>query len=206
MLQGDTLPSIAAAEGHPDWRAVWDHPQNAELKRLRKSPNVLAPGDVVFVPDKSPGEQRVASGQRHRFVVSGATITLELTLRDRKGSALANKSFEIAAGGVTRTGTTDGDGHLEVKLPVTAREGTLLVSGGGGPELTVPIAIGHLDPVDQDSGVRQRLRNLGLLPHASPSAAVVEDVVRRFQKANGLADTGTVDEATRDKLREKHKS
>ena len=201
-VQGDTLPSIAALEGHADWRAIWDHPENAELKRRRQSPHVLAPGDVVFIPEKEQREERVASGQRHRFVVKNATMTLKLVLKDRKGTALANKAFELVAGGVTRTGTTDGSGKLEVKVPTSARGGTLKIKD---PDMTFPIAIGHLDPVDEESGVRQRLRNLGLLPHASPTQDHIERALRIFQKANDLTVTGTIDDATRTKLREKHK-
>ena len=47
---------------------------------------------------------------------------------------------------------------------------------------------------------------LGLLPHASPTQADIEDALKRFQKANGLTDTGSVDDATRTKLREKHQA
>jgi hypothetical protein len=200
-VRGDSLPSIAAAEGHPDWRAVWEHPENASLRERRKSPHVLAAGDVVFVPDKTQAEKRVASGSRHRFTVRGATVALKLTLRDRKGSPIANKPFELAVGGVTRTGTTNGDGYLEVRVPVTSREGTLKIAG-----VTFPIAVGHLDPVDEPSGLQQRLRNLGLLPHASPTAAQIEDALRWFQKVNDLPESGTADAATRDKLLEKHKA
>jgi hypothetical protein len=202
VAQGDTLPSIAALEGHADWRAIWDHPENAELKRRRQSPHVLAPGDVVFIPEKEQRDEQVASGQRHRFVVKNATMPLKLVLKDRRGEPLANKAFELVAGGVTRTGTTDGNGKLEVKVPTSAREGTLKIKD---PDVTFPIAIGHLDPVDEESGVRQRLRNLGYLPHERPSARIVEDAIRRFQVENDLSETGTADEATRTKLREEHK-
>ena len=201
VAQGDTLPSIAALEGHADWRAIWEAPENADLRRQRHSPHVLAPGDVVFIPEREQRDEQVASGQRHRIVVANATMPLKLVLKDRKGDALANKPFEIVVGGVTRTGTTDGAGKLEVKVPTSAREGTLTIKD---PDMTFPIAIGHLDPVDHESGVRQRLRNLGFLPDERPSARVVEDAVRRFQDAHDLPATGTVDDATRAKLRELH--
>ncbi len=205
VIQGDSVPSIAASEGFVDWRAIWDHPENTELRALRASPHILAEGDVVFVPERVTHQQSVATGQRHRFVVRVPTIAIKMTLKDRRGRALANRRFELDAGGVTRSGTTDGDGRFEVSVPATASSGELRLLGANGPELTMPLAIDHLDPVEQPSGVRQRLRHLGFLPQQDPDPRAIEAALRDFQRAHRLPESGTADDATCATLREKHK-
>ena len=52
VKQGDSLASIAFDHGL-FWQSVWNHPNNARLKQQRGSPNILKPGDVVFVPDEN---------------------------------------------------------------------------------------------------------------------------------------------------------
>jgi hypothetical protein len=71
VRQGECLASIAARHGLPSAEALFDHPDNAELKRRRKHPGVLSPGDVVKVPEREPGElshehERLASVEQRR--------------------------------------------------------------------------------------------------------------------------------------------
>jgi len=47
IRQGDSIPSIAKSNGLL-WKQIWEHADNAELKKLRKDPNVLCAGDVVM--------------------------------------------------------------------------------------------------------------------------------------------------------------
>ncbi len=48
---GDYLVKIANEHGIANWKTIWDHPNNAELRKKRKSPDVLFPGDQVYVCD-----------------------------------------------------------------------------------------------------------------------------------------------------------
>jgi hypothetical protein len=50
--QGEHLSHLAAQYGFRDYLTIWDHPNNAALKDKRQNPNVLFPGDSVFIPDK----------------------------------------------------------------------------------------------------------------------------------------------------------
>lgn len=54
VKQGEHLAGIAQQYGFADYLKLWDLPENTGLKRLRQKPNVLFPGDEVFIPDKQP--------------------------------------------------------------------------------------------------------------------------------------------------------
>jgi hypothetical protein len=52
---GETATRVAWKRGFCDVKVVWDHPDNRELVKIRKDPNVLAPGDRIAIPArKSP--------------------------------------------------------------------------------------------------------------------------------------------------------
>src|SRR4051812_17468978 len=50
VRSGDTLSRIAHAHGFRNWRAIYDHPDNAAFRRLRPNPNLIYPGDVLQIP------------------------------------------------------------------------------------------------------------------------------------------------------------
>ena len=52
VKQGECLTSIAARYGFADWRAIYQHPNNAELRKKRPNPSLLFPGDALFIPEK----------------------------------------------------------------------------------------------------------------------------------------------------------
>jgi hypothetical protein len=54
VKRGDTLTRIANRHGFRNWRAIYDHPDNAGFKRLRPNPNLIYPGDVIQIPDSGP--------------------------------------------------------------------------------------------------------------------------------------------------------
>jgi hypothetical protein len=49
---GDTVLGIVAAHAKPgtDWADVWAHPRNKDLRALRGKPEMIRPGDQVWVP------------------------------------------------------------------------------------------------------------------------------------------------------------
>ena len=52
VVQGEYLSGIAKKYGFSSHKKIWDHAQNAELKKQRQNPNVIFPGDQLFIPDK----------------------------------------------------------------------------------------------------------------------------------------------------------
>ncbi|MBI5258053.1 MAG: peptidoglycan-binding protein [Burkholderiales bacterium] len=163
VQQGDTLAKIAADNGFFDFHTIWDHAKNADLRARRDNPNVLAPGDQVFIPDKDQRTEAKATDATHRFQVRRTKNLLRLVLEDLYGKPIANATCELTVEGQVFTVVTGGDGKFEREIPAGARSASVLVKKGQTPLLNVPLQleIGHLDPVDQRSGQIARLSNLG---------------------------------------------
>jgi hypothetical protein len=85
------------------------------------------------------------------------------------------------------------------------REGLLTV-GEGEDIVEYKLAMGFLNPVSDLTGVKQRLRNLGLYNGAIDNnlSEETKDSLRAFQSLQQLPTTGEPDQATLDKLRQLH--
>jgi hypothetical protein len=201
VQQGDCLASIAAMNKR-SWQTLWNHPDNAALKKKRQSPNVLYPGDVVNIPDIVVKTHACATGATHVFQTSSAKTLFRVRLLE-DGRPRKNLKYELHVDQLTFTGTTDGDGMVEQRIPATASQAILVTV-----EDAISFDFGNLDPIEEDSGAKQRLRNLGFLHEAEASGSddVLSDAVREFQQQWGLPVTGQVDATTRQKLLQAHGS
>jgi hypothetical protein len=199
--QGDSIPSIAADNGF-FWETIWNHPQNAQLKAKRKTPNQLFPGDEVFVPELRKKTESRPSDARHTFKRKGVPAKLRVRLL-RLEEPRKNEPYVLDIDGKLIRGTTDGDGVIEQFMPPNARNAQLLLQGG---KEVMNLRIGHLDPIDELSGVQQRLNNLGFC--AGSEDGELDDqtrsALRAFQERYGLEASGEINEATRAKLRSLH--
>ncbi|EYF02879.1 LysM peptidoglycan-binding domain-containing protein [Chondromyces apiculatus] len=82
---GESLSSIAKQHGFADWRALYDHPANVKLRSARPNPDLIHPGDKVFIPDKKPSALTAATDKSHTFKVKtgkpkSETFTRNLTI------------------------------------------------------------------------------------------------------------------------------
>ena len=197
VKQGDCLSSIASRHGL-FWDKVWNHPKNAKLKEQRKDPNILYPGDVVFVPDKEKKEESGATEQKHRFRKKGVPeqLRLQLMVGDQP---LANERYVLNINGRLMEGATDQDGKLEQFIPPNAKQ-VLLWIGDMAEEYALDL--GHLDPVTEVKGLQARLKNLGY--DCGPVDGILgpktSATLCQFQKAQGLAESGKSDQPTRNAL------
>lgn len=198
---GDCIGSIAEAHGL-FWKTVWEHPENDELRRLRKDPNVIRAGDRVFVPDKRLKEESAASDATHRFRRKGVPGKLRLRFLDKDGKARTGLSWVLELDGKLLEGKTDGEGRVEAVIPPTAKKGVLTLRDGEKEE-SYPLRLGRLDPVAEPDGARQRLRNLGY-DTGDGSQAVLATALKSFQAAKKLEATGALDEATQKALLDAH--
>lgn len=163
IRQGEHLSSIAKANGFRDYRTIWDDANNAELKQKRQNPNVLFPGDQIFIPDKEQRQESRNTGQRHRFKVRDTELKLRLVLEDLYEKPIANAKCKLTVESETFDLTTDGEGKLEQEIRKQVERATLLILDEQTPAdgIELEVKIGHLDPVNKISGQKARLNNLG---------------------------------------------
>ncbi len=200
VVQGEYIEKIAKL--HKLTPAVlWDHPQNAELKRRRGNSNILYPGDEVFIPETELKEIPCATDKRHTFCCQSRKVEIKLRFRKR-GAPKADERYVLTVGNFTARGTLDSDGCLRVKVPIGEERGTLLL-GRPGHEQKYTLQIGHMDPLDEVQGIRKRLKNMGYYsgPAGESNDAATRSALARFQGVNGLQVTGEIDDATRERLR-----
>ena len=197
--QGDDIAKLAHEYGHfPD--KIWNHPENAALKAKRKTPNQLMPGDEVFVPDLELRQENKATDQKHKFKRKGTPHKFRIQLK-RLGKPRKNEDYVLEIDDKQKTGKSDGEGVIEEWIPGNAKSGRLVLQGG---KEVIPLRLGDLNPVDEISGIQQRLNNLGF--KCGSESGEMDDQTRRalirFQEAYKLEASGDRDAATIAKLRE----
>jgi hypothetical protein len=201
IYQGQSIPSVAKDNGF-FWETLWNHPENSALKEKRKNPNVLFEGDEVFVPELETKEVTKPTEAKHKFKRKGDPLKFKLQLL-MMGKPRKNEEYVLVVDGKQFRGKTDGEGKLEETLPGNATGGVLRLRGG---KEEYPVRIGHLDPIDTNSGVKQRLNNLGF-PCGSEDDELDDDTraaLQKFQNQHHLEVTGEADDATKAKLGELH--
>jgi N-acetylmuramoyl-L-alanine amidase len=209
VQQGDYLSKIAKDYGFSDYRTIWHHPNNAALKSKRKNPNVLFPGDHLFIPDRELREESRNTDKRHRFQKRGPTLKLRLVLEDMYEKPIANAPCIIALENQFLKVTTDAKGRIVQDIPQDAQNATLIIQDTAQTPFSfmeIPLKIGHLDPVEELSGQRGRLSNMGYFPGDSEDQedARFRFAVEQFQADHHLRVDGICGPKTQAKLKEVH--
>ena len=209
VQQGDYLSKIAKEFGFSDYRTIWDHPDNSELKSKRKNPNVLHPGDKLVIPDLKLREENCAVDKKHTFKTKAPGLRLRLVLEDMYEQPVANAQCLLSIEGEFRKVTTDSQGKIDEPLQPGTTSASLIIQDAKQTHLNsveIPIKIGHLDPFEEISGQRARLKNLGYFPgkgdDKNDSAFVT--AVERFQAEHGLTVDGICGPKTQGKLKDVH--
>lgn len=202
--QGECLLSIAKHHGFSEWRSIYDHPDNSELRRKRPDPNLLFPKDRIAIPNK--GEQRIESGQtesRHIFRLTTPRAILRLVIKFDNDEPFVDEPYVLTVEDQEFEGVTDRSGLIEQLVLADAMDGHLQL-----PErqLTWRLRLGHLDPPDELAGVQGRLNNLGFLCGEvdgvmGPLTAMA---LRTYQRMRKHEVSGELDEATRVNLVKEH--
>ncbi|MCC7374822.1 MAG: LysM peptidoglycan-binding domain-containing protein [Verrucomicrobiales bacterium] len=203
VLQGDHIEKIAAKH-RLTFKKIWDHAQNSELRALRKNPNVLQPGDRLFLPDATLRVEDASTNARHRFQAKLPKLWLRLDLKKFFSQNLTVDHCRIYVDSDWHELPIPENGIIEVRIPPKLDEAILEIR-----DLTYIIKIGELDPVERPLGQIERLRNLGYYVGTNGDTALevcLKGAVWRFQSDYGLKPTGHCDEVTQGKLLQVHGS
>lgn len=159
IRQGDCLSSVAEKSGFL-WQTIWEHSSNSDLRNLRRDPNILFPGDVLTIPPMQLQEFSCATEATHHFVKKSPTAKLKMRLL-QESEPRSNVSYIFRVNGNATEGKTDANGFLEIPIPPNATTGKLSILEKGEIVEEYDVALGHLDPLDEITGVQKRLKNLG---------------------------------------------
>jgi hypothetical protein len=175
VRKGESVARVAQQYGIRGWKKLWEAPENEPLRKKRKNPNVIYPGDEIVVPGVDVCALERPINQVHRIIVSDATIDVKIRLRDRIETGLKDLEYEVSYSHlgklVTRPGAakTGADGIIQETVPVGTE---VIVIKVKRPRLTLSFLIDELDPMrDEDSkkpipsGLHARLDALGYHDH-----------------------------------------
>jgi N-acetylmuramoyl-L-alanine amidase len=201
VKEGEYLVKIAQDYGFDDYRAIWDHPQNAELKLQRKSANAIYPGDKLFIPDKDSSGAHYATGRHHVILLRPKQNILRIVFKSIDGEPVTDTECALKIGSESYALVTNSNGLIAELIPKNATEGKLSIL-----ETEIPIQIGELDPVDTDTGQKVRLANLGyyLGPMDTDDEEQMKSAVEEFQCDQGLEVTGDCDAQSQAALKDAH--
>jgi len=208
VKEGDCISSIAYEHAlFPD--TIWDDSKNSELKKKRKNPNALLPGDVVEIRDKEEKEESCACEEKHRFRRKGVPAKLKTQIMIGE-LPCENEEYVLDIDGVLSRGKTDADGNIEITIPPNAKRGRIIID-----EEEFDLTLGTIDPIEEKQGVIQRLENLGFYEVGEDEQTDDDDgeeedpyieAIKKFQESVGLEPTGEADQQTLDRLVETHGS
>jgi len=180
---------------------IWNHPKNARLKEMRSNPEVLAPCDVIGLPENKPRTYSISPGQDLTVTVPNPKRKVEVRLCDFAGQPLAGKTFEVDGRKEDPPLKTDGKGVASFTIGVLTSRVILHFTE---LDIDIPVNVGGLDPHDTTSGAVGRLTNLGFYvwqPRTGEQEeAYLEHVFEEFQRQQGLEVTGKLDKPTMAKL------
>jgi N-acetylmuramoyl-L-alanine amidase len=219
VLQGDCLSSIASNYGFHNWRTIYDHPGNEALKTKRPNPNQMYPGDEVLIPEKETKEVTRATGHTHVFMVNTLSIKLRLVVKDHNWIPFRGKRYELRVdsqakpySGVTveSGGTIEHPQRNEPEIQPDAKEAEVTIwldDNRSRPPSVWRLKLGHLDPIEEITGVQQRLANLGFPIERLDDKELLPPAIEAlmgFQSQADLEVTGNNDQKTKDALLTNH--
>jgi N-acetylmuramoyl-L-alanine amidase len=205
VKQGECLSSIAKKYGFADWRTIYNHPENAGFRKKRPNPNLIYPQDEIYIPGKTPKYDSAGTGLIHVYQLGAGKTYLRIVVKDPTGKPISGRRYSLDVAGDVAQGVTGSNGLIEKKIPPDAQKGKLqLWIDESDPEPDEwDLQIGSLDPVEEDTGVRARLNNLGFKAGKvdAPNEEQVKTAVVSFQQRAGIEPDGTVTPALRNALR-----
>ena len=161
VKQGEHLAGIAAKFGFRRFLTIWNHPENAALKELRKNPNILFPGDRLFIPDRTPKEEAVPTDRLNRFVAAVDRLVLRIKVLEQNDKPIHGDCSLVVGSSATQMPQKGDIFEGAIDTSVEVAELDFPISPAEKLRPKIALSVGHLDPVDTLHGQQQRLNNLG---------------------------------------------
>jgi hypothetical protein len=163
IRQGDFLVQLANTFGF-DADTVWQDPSNANLRALRPNANILAPGDVLYIPDLPGGPPPMTNltvGATNTFVAPDPpTMTLTHKFVGTDPAVYASKAYVVQELDQLTGLTTDANGVATFEAPVTLNTATVVFTDTAE---SFALCLGAMDPINTMSGIFMRLQALGYI-------------------------------------------
>lgn len=201
VKQGEFLSKLAFTMGF-DADEVWSHGQNADLKKLRKTGDVLLPGDILYVPEEPKKKLPFTKESDNAYKAKLPTVKVEVVLAGPGGKPLGGEPYVVKGLGDDAEKTTGDDGKVSLEAPIHLRQIELYLSKR---KQTLLVKVGDLDPANEPSGARKRLEHLGYYgptfsggdaPYPTTDEAQLAAAIAAFQVAKKIVKTGELDDAT----------
>jgi hypothetical protein len=208
VKEGECLSSLAQKFGFKNLDIIYNHPENRELKKIRPNPNLLLPGDEVFIPESEPKSVSANTNYLHHFKLSRPKTRLKILLSGLDNEPVRNRKYILHIDNLRFEGVSKYNGLIEHEISPFGEEGILMIYPEDGKQGADPIVLkvklGHLDPIDTLTGIQARLNNLGF--NAGPVNGIMEPLfvlgIKLFQQAYGLPIDGKPDSKTQLKLKQ----
>lgn len=157
----DTIASIAFQHGFSSAETLWNHPENAKLKELRKNPNILLEGDKVVIPERETKQHPAATEVRHRFETAVEPLELHIKVFNQGFEVFKGDARLIVAGDETPMRQEGEIFKAPIRADTKSARLEFPVSKTQRQRPRIDVLPGRLDPIDTLSGQQQRLNNLG---------------------------------------------
>jgi Putative peptidoglycan binding domain len=201
VTDGEWMGRIAWDAGFKEWRWIWEHGNNAGLRAKRHDPNMLAPGDTVWLPPAKPKSTSHSTDKAHEFVRDRDEDKLVLRFN---GVALYVQNFgaisyTLTVNGNPTTGTIASENdQIEIPLPISTKEATLEIGG-----VTRTLTVGGLQPIERMAGMQARLNNQSFLdgPVDNLNGPKTKHGATEFQDYYKLKVDGIIGPETRGKMK-----
>jgi hypothetical protein len=203
VAKGEYLSLIALRYGVP-WKKIWDDARNKDLRVRRKTPNILNPGDRIFVPEIELRHEECQTEKRHVFKQHRSKNKIRLVVRDEWGEPIPGLQYIVhIKDQASIKGKTENDGLVQADVPEHINKVQVVLPDLGE---VLELKVGALDPISHLKGVQQRLTNLGFDP--GPIDGVFGPRTRRallaFQGWANLKQTGLADRETRKEIEKRY--
>lgn len=217
VKQGDYLVKIAKEHGFSDYRRIYDHDKNKKFRKKRPTPNLIYPGDKIYIPDKELKEKSCQTGLKHIFTLQRPKSLVHIALKNIGGEPLSITKYELKTKSKTYTRSISGGdneikdnlsrGVIYEKVNTNEGEGELKIwldDEDNEPDYTYTIKIGYLDPIKETTGIQSRLNNLGFDCGKVDGikGPKTKEAVKNFQQKYGLKMDGVPGKRSQGKLKE----